>query len=428
METPVKAARKAGGADAVLITLREWAAEKCLRRLAGKGFEDCDEIWTAGNAAVDDAQGKVVAEGAQKQDIESSSGDNLNHIPPVRAYIPNQQPDVSVNLSRSSNTPKRSQKIPGAFDDYLWSEDEEEGIDNQADDRSLYQSIDPFSQTAIDVPEVGAHEKVELASVEDHVIKLCGEDPALRKWVEKAVSHRKDQLEEEDRYIAQILELEAEIARLRPLVHSQAQNLTRQNNELENLRSANKHTDLRVNQQREELTHCQKLLESSEQANQRQLNEITRVRAQIENLRDSHDDLQQKLLQLIPTIITQANTVADYANVWWSEISGKCEQVMKAILHLQQYHLCTLPEDGEVMPDVVDMAKSEQGQAQVQTKQVKDQVNALLKASVGMPLFHSTLNSSSSGFQSSCFAFSKILLPHLHIANMDYNRRTPSCS
>jgi hypothetical protein len=162
------------------------------------------------------------------------------------------------------------------------------------------------------------------------------------------VSHRNDQLEEEDRHIARISELEAEIACLRPLVHSQAHDLTRQNSELENFRSVNKHTDLHFNQQRVQSNHCQKLLESSEQASQRQLNEITRVQA-------------QKLLRLIPTIMTQANTVADYANVWWSEISGKCEQVMKAILHLQQYHLCTLPEDGEVMSDVVAMTKSEPG-------------------------------------------------------------------
>ena len=348
---------------------------------------------------MDDVQGEVVAEGAQKQDIESSSGNNLNHSPPLRLYTPNQRPDVSVNLSRSSSTPTRSQKIPGAFDEYLWSEDEEESIDDQEDDLSLYQSIDTFSQTAVEVPEVGAHEEEEeLASDEEHVIKLCVEDPALRRWVERGTSYRKDQDKEVDQYIAQVSELKAEIARLRPLVHSQAQDLNRQHIEMENLHSANKQADLRVNQQREELVQCQKLRESSEQAYQRQLKESTWGRAQTENLRDSHDDLRQELLQLIPTIIFQANTVADYAKVWWSEISGKCEQVMKTILHLQQYHLSNLPEDGEVIFDVVAMTKSEPGQAQVQTEQVKDQANALRKASDGMPLFHSTFNSSFSGF------------------------------
>jgi hypothetical protein len=398
LETLVKAARKARGADTGWITLREWAAEKCLRKLAGKGFEDCAKIWTAGNAAVDDVQGEVVAEGAQKQDIESSNGNKFNYSPPLRLYTPNQRPDVSVNLSRSSSTPTRSQKIPGAFDEYLWSEDEEESIDDQADDRSLYQSIDTFSQTAVEVPEVGAHEEEEIASDEEHVIKLCVEDPALRRWVERGTSYRKDQDKEVDQYVAQVSELRAEIARLRPLVQSQAQDLTRQHIEMENLRSANKQADLRVNQQREELIQYQKLLESSEQANQRQLKESTWGRARIENLRDSHDDLRQELLRLIPTIIFQANTVADYAKIWWSEISGKCEQVMKTILHLQQYHLSNLPEDGEVMFDVVAITKSEPGQAQVQTEQVKDQVNGLRKASDGMPHFHSTFNSSSFAF------------------------------
>ena len=155
--------------------------------------------------------------------------------------------------------------MPGAFDEYLWSEDEEESIDDQADDRSLYQSIDTFSQTAVEVPEVGAHEEEEeLASDEEHVIKLCVEDPALRRWVERGTSYREDQDKEVDQYIAQVSELKAEIARLRPLVHSQAQDLTRQHIEMENLRSENKQADLHVNQQREKLIQCQKLLESSE--------------------------------------------------------------------------------------------------------------------------------------------------------------------
>ena len=71
---------------------------------------------------------------------------------------------------------------------------------------------------------------------------------------------------------------------------------------------------------------------------------------------------------------------------------------MKTILHLQQYHLSNLPEDGEVIFDVVAMTKSEPGQAQVQTEQVKDQAKALRKASDSMPLFYSTFNSSFSGF------------------------------
>jgi hypothetical protein len=89
-----------------------------------------------------------VVEGAQQQDIEGGSGNNHNHVHPGRAHIPNQEPDVSVTLSRSSSTPKKSQKIPGAFEEYLWSEGEEEGIDDQSDDHFLHQSIDLFSQTA----------------------------------------------------------------------------------------------------------------------------------------------------------------------------------------------------------------------------------------------------------------------------------------
>jgi hypothetical protein len=219
LETHVRADRKSGfGADRT-ITLADWTAEKCTRRLMSLGQDN--GLWSAGCLAHDVPEDKIGV-GQPRVDLQQ------DHVrEEVDMFANELSPDLLRGESQEAPLTPRRGHIPGAFDEYVWSDTELEDGD-EPEHKPKSQNTDISSQPSLPVEgtQIGA-DRLPEEEAQTYVLQLATKHPLLADFL-TGLSMRKrgddaemeklpEQLSKQEE---RLLSKDEEISRLRREVRS----------------------------------------------------------------------------------------------------------------------------------------------------------------------------------------------------------------